>query len=138
MHGYNPATCWLCEMVAMRDKAASQPPAAQIPTHCSLCHQHLAICQCFVNPRPADNSSQPPAARDENERFETYWRERQRITWEHGLTADERAAGVQHRPGWGEAFKRDAREAWMARAADNSPEHKEGCEYWEGFRCNCK
>ncbi len=21
-HGYNPATCWLCEMVAMRDKAA--------------------------------------------------------------------------------------------------------------------
>lgn len=57
---------------------------------------------------------------DEVAAFERYWRERQLSAWKATLSPAE-----QHKPcpqNWGNAFYRDARAAWMARAALSASE----------------
>lgn len=54
-------------------------------------------------------------SKDEDLFFEIYWAMRKRKSWERGLLPSE--AGKPCPEAWGDGFKHDAREAWMARAS---------------------
>lgn len=53
--------------------------------------------------------------------FERYWRERQEQTWKATLWPNEQTKPCPKN--WGSAFKRDARDAWMARAQLSAGPH---------------
>ena len=55
------------------------------------------------------------SAYEEEPFFEIYWALRQKRSWERGLMADEKNKPVPAE--WGNGFKSEARDAWMARAS---------------------
>lgn len=59
---------------------------------------------------------------DEELYFDIYWALRKQKSWESSLLPSE--AGKPCPEHWGDAFKRDAREAWMARASLHESRHR--------------